>query len=142
MSTRQFAITVFHLIIFVLTSLAVFADDPAVETDELPPVPTFKVPPEQKDEAKEQSEKVADKPADVAPVENWDELPPIPTYTPQSKPKEETKEQSKESDEKRVCPDRHHQSRLDCVRFVNGADRKTDEHSPESARLRHPFAPN
>ena len=100
MSTRQFAITVFHLIIFVLTPLAVFADEPAGEMDELPPVPTFTVPPESKDETKVQSEKVADKPADVAPVENWDELPPIPTYTPQSKPKEETKEQSKESDEK------------------------------------------
>ena len=125
MSTRQFAITVFPLIIFVLTSLVVFADEPADELDGLPPVPTFKVPStpedpdfqqkladawrgnekdeskdEQKDAAKDQSKKVADKPADVAPVENWDELPPIPTYTPQSKPKDEAKEQSEESDEK------------------------------------------
>ena len=100
MSTRQFAITVFHLIIFVLTPLVVFADKPAAETDELPPVPTFTVPPESKDETKEQSKKVADKPADVAPVENWDELPPIPTYTPQSKPKDEVKDQSEKSAEK------------------------------------------
>ena len=44
MSTRQFAITVFHLIIFVLLSFTVFADAPADELDDLPPVPTFKVP--------------------------------------------------------------------------------------------------
>ena len=124
MSTRQFAITVFHLIIFVLTPLVVFADQPAAEMDELPPVPTFKVPStpedpdfqqkladawrgnekdeskdEQKDKTKEQTEKVADKPADIAPVENWDELPPIPTYTPQSKPKDEAKEQSEKTDD-------------------------------------------
>lgn len=100
MSTRQFAITVFHLIIFVLTPLVVFADQPAAEMDELPPVPTFKVPPEQKDGSKEQSEKVADKPADVAPVEDGAELPPVPTYTPQSKPKEEAKEQSEYFDDR------------------------------------------
>ncbi|MBR6436262.1 MAG: hypothetical protein IKS45_07130, partial [Thermoguttaceae bacterium] len=98
MSARPFAITVFPLIIFVLTSLAVFADDPAAELDELPPIPTFKLPPEPKDEAKEQNEKVADEPDDE--IEEFDGLPPVPTYTPQSKPKEEAKEQSEKSDEK------------------------------------------
>ena len=62
MLTRQFAITVFNLIIFVLTPLVVFADAPTAEVDELPPVPMFKVPPEPKDETKDQSEKVAEKP--------------------------------------------------------------------------------
>lgn len=99
MSTRQFAIIVFPLIIFVLLSFTVFADAPSDELDDLPPVPTFKVPPEQKDEAKEQSEKVADKPADIAPVENGDEMPPIPTYTPQSKPKDEAKSESEKTDD-------------------------------------------
>ena len=96
MSSRQFAITVFHLIIFVLTSLVVFADEPVAEMDELPPVPTFKLPPESKDEAKDQSEKVADEPDDE--IEDFDGLPPIPTYIPQSKPKDEAKEQSEKSD--------------------------------------------
>ena len=98
MLARPFAITVFPLIIFVLTSLAVFADDPSAELDELPPIPTFKLPPEPKDEAKEQNEKVADEPDDE--IEEFDGLPPVPTYTPQSKPKEEAKEQSEKSDEK------------------------------------------
>ena len=97
MSTRQFAIIVFPLIIFVLTPLVVFADQPAAEMDELPPVPTFKVPPEQKDEAKEQSEKVADKLDDE--IEEFDGLPPIPTYKPQSTPKDEAKEQSEKTDD-------------------------------------------
>ena len=99
MSTRQIAITVFHLIIFVLTPLVVFADASAADVDELPPVPTFKVPPEPKDEAKEQSEKVAEEPDDNE-IEDWDELPPVPTYKPQFKPKDKAKEQCEKSDEK------------------------------------------
>ena len=78
MSTRQFTITVFHLIIFVLTPLVVFADEPADELGELPPVPTFRVPSEPKDEAKKQSEKVAED-SDDNEIEDWDELPPVPT---------------------------------------------------------------
>ncbi len=124
MSTRQFANTVFPLIILVSTSLVIFADAQTDELDDLPPVPTFKVPStpedpdfqqkladawrgnekdeskdEQKDKTKEQTEKVADKPADIAPVEDWDELPPIPTYAPQSKPKDEAKDQSEKTDD-------------------------------------------
>lgn len=100
MSTRQFAITAFHLIIFVLTSLVVFADEPVAEMGELPPVPTFKLPPESKDEAKDQNVKTADKPADDAPVEDWDKLPPVPTYTSPSTPKDEGNSQNKNSNDK------------------------------------------
>ncbi|MBR0237212.1 MAG: sel1 repeat family protein [Thermoguttaceae bacterium] len=99
MSTRQFTITVFHLIIFVLTPLVVFADEPADELGELPPVPTFRVPSEPKDEAKKQSEKVAEE-SDDNEIEDWDELPPVPTYKPQFKPKDKAKEQSEKNDEK------------------------------------------
>ncbi|MBR5709608.1 MAG: sel1 repeat family protein [Thermoguttaceae bacterium] len=99
MSTRQFAITVFRLIIFVLTSLVVFADEPVAEMDELPPVPTFKLPPESKGEAKEQSGKIADKPDDNE-IEDWDKLPPVPTYKPQSPPKDAENSQNNNSNDK------------------------------------------